>query len=425
MSNLKVVIWYNQQVEAESLFAQGFSVDIQKCLARFLPNYNIEVLHNAKGERWNFHIQSADNPGVSFDSGSKSFHYLVQIEPIDGRMANNANEQYLFWEKHYETDEVKLYRRDYKETRSKYWEKLTDIAIAIRNGEVEEDHVSSMPKVYLSLDDNHNNADRENIKRDLSDLGYQVIPNSPLSSNFSECTQQIDQALRGVQIVIHLIPPVYTIHFPESHLSLTEHQCNRSAQLMGHGDEAPLRIIWISSAYDITDEENQIFIEKIQRDQSQTKGSIVLKSSIEDLKKYYRQKVALSTSPLSQPDDSIDVYLVSDDSLCEQKVIKELGERRVSASSHINNISYTQHLRLLSKATSVVVCNTSNNPKWLAVKANDVLKSKGIDRAKQFEKVILYKNDKALDLETPEGVFTDVVDNLSDLHKIFNQSSNK
>jgi small-conductance mechanosensitive channel len=194
---------------------------------------------------------------------------------------------------------------------------------------------------------------------------------------------------------------------------------------MDHGDEAPLRIIWISSAYDITDEENQIFIEKIQRDQSQTKGSIVLKSSIEDLKKYYRQKVALSTSPLSQPDDSIDVYLVSDDSLCEQKVIKELGERRVSASSHINNISYTQHLRLLSKATSVVVCNTSNNPKWLAVKANDVLKSKGIDRAKQFEKVILYKNDKALDLETPEGVFTDVVDNLSDLHKIFNQSSNK
>jgi hypothetical protein len=69
----------------------------------------------------------------------------------------------------------------------------------------------------------------------------------------------------------------------------------------------------------------------------------------------------------------------------------------------------------------VVVCYTTKNDEWLAVKANDILKSKGLDTSKQFDRIVLMKGDSKLETAQCEGVFTDIVSGLPQLEKTITQ----
>ncbi len=420
MANLKIAIWYNQNNNAEVKFSEAFANNLQKCVKRYLPQTRIDVVFNEPGALRNFLVISEIQDDTKLAQLPPNNIYALHIEPNNDKLQIATAGQYLFWERHTETDEVLLYEPTSKYAKAKYWEKITDIAIEIEGEILGDDKKKGKPKVYLSVDDNYNNPDRENLKRDLTDLGYDVLPSSSLSAELDQCTQQIDEALSNASLVIHIIPPVYKIHFPENHLSLTELQCDRSAIIM-QSENPPQRVI--SSAFEIADEENQIFVEKIQRDPLQSVGTVVLKSSIEDLKKHYKRETS-GDNPFASEQKSVDVYLVSDCNNLEKEVVSALKEQRVAAPSQFKRLSFTQHLNLLGKANSVILCYSSSNPQWLAVKANDILKSRGVDLAKQFKRVVLFKSHKNLEVDGVSNVFTDVVTSVDELNTIFKQSSN-
>ncbi len=423
MISLKLSIWFDQESASDKAFAQGFSVDLKKCLLRYLPSYNVELLMNENGGSRTFLVISA-NSQLVVDSLAKGSNNLqpLQVEPT-GQNAITAGNPMLFWDKQYETGEVRLFRRDNAQTKVGYWEKITDIAVDIHNELITPKSKSARPKVYLSQDDISHNVDRENLKRDLSDLGYEVVPAKPFSADHDQCKREIEEAFQGVSLIIHIIPPIYNIHFMDSHLSLTEHQCNVSARMVSQSNGDVMRIIWIPSAYEVTDEENQIFIEKIQRDQDQTRNTFVLKSSIEDLKKYYRQRMGASEKGDSEVTGA-DVYIVADDKNAELLLKQKLASIRVSTPSDFSGITFSQHLRQLAKAKSVVISYSSPNSQWLSVKANDILKSKGIDSAKHFESIVLYKAANNLETKGYEDVFSHVITNADEIAQVVSQSLN-
>lgn len=423
MLPLKLSIWFDQEKTSDKEFAQGFSDDLKKCLLRYLPGYAVELLMNEKGGIRNFLVLSVGSKLIADNlaDGSDNLHPL-HIEPADQNIISIGH-PILFWDKQYETGEVRFFRRDNAHTKVGYWEKITDIAIDIHDELITPKSKSAKPKVYLSQDDISHNVDRENIKRDLNDLGYEVVPAKPFSLDYSQCSRDIEEALHGASLIIHIIPPIYNIHFTDSHLSLTEHQCNLSAKMVAKGSNDVIRIIWIPSAYEVTDEENQIFIEKIQRDQDQTRNTFVLKSSIEDLKKYYR----LLMAGVDTKDAEIagaDVYLVADDKDVESTLKQNLNNLKVSTPSDIKGITFSQHLCQLARAKSVVISYSSPNSQWLSVKANDILKSKGIDSAKHFESIVLFKAAHDLETNRYEDVFSHVITNAEELAQVVNQSFN-
>jgi hypothetical protein len=428
MSTTNILLSYNENNTLSRNFADGFKDDLNKCLMRFQINPFIKL----NGPRENGDcccviMSSEDISDTEFLSNVNDLlldqsTLLINLDPINTKtnQAGLRMESFLFWEKQYETGIINIYRRDDFELKSKYWEKVTDVAVEIHARFSKSSNTSKRQYAYLSQDDISHKADRDNLTRDLNDLGYEVLPDKPFTSNYNECIGQIKDALGRSRLIIQIIPPVYNIHFTDQNLSLTELQCNVSADYLPTNNPDGIRLIWISSAYEITDEENRVFIEKIQRDEKQTQNSTVLKSSIEDLKKLYRQLLFQPEKRDNKTDSSHDVYLIFDkkNSELENEVNHLFNKKKLRVISNQDGITYKEHLDYLAQARLVVLFYSNVNEEWLGVKSNDILKSMGVDFAREFEKIVLVNGGSLNNDELQEVVFTDVYTDIKHLSSL-------
>lgn len=415
---INILLWYNKNNHHSEDFAQGFKVDMSKGMMRFHLNFQLRVNEpRAEGDCCLLVVSSNDFADSTFMDQCRTAlattgTFLLCIDPFEmaGLQANVSSQPFLFWDKRYETGEIRLYRRDSNETKSNYWEKITDIAVSVQSIFGNQELKKKSLYAYLSQDDISHSSDRDNLMRDLNDLGFSILPERPLSTDFETCTNEVQAALAKSKLVVHIIPPIYNIHFPDHHLSLTEHQCNISAKYMALNNSDSIRMIWISSSYEVSDEENQVFIEKIQRDQDQTRNTTVLKTSIEDLKRHYRHLLGIKAKDSVEPSKPTDVYLILDGSSngVESTLKGAFGKGQMAVDSNFSGITYSQHLNKLSQAGIVVISYQSDNPNWLSVKVNDILKSNGVDSARPIERVVLLKGSESLDVESLNQFFTDV-----------------
>jgi hypothetical protein len=425
MSTTNILLLFNEKNSLPRTFADGFKDDLNKCLVRFQIKPIIKLNGpKEKGDCCCVIISSEDISDPDFIANVKDLllekdTLLINIDPFRTKINQSGLqiESFLFWEKQYETGEINVYRRDDFEYKSKYWEKVTDVAVEIQDRFSKSSDTSKRQYAYLSQDDISHKADRDNLTRDLFDLGYEVLPDKPFNLNYNECIDQIKEALGRSRLIIQIIPPVYNIHFADQNLSLTELQCNVSADYLPTNNPDGIRLIWISSAYEITDEENRVFIEKIQRDEKQTQNSTVLKSSIEDLKKLYRQFLLQPGEEVNKSGEPDDVYLIFDKKNIdmENEVKNLFSKKKLRVSSNQDGITYKEHLNYLAQARLVVLFYSNFNEEWLSVKTNDILKSMGIDFARDFERIVLVNEGNLKNDELQEVVFTDVLTDINQL----------
>jgi hypothetical protein len=425
MSTLNVIVWFNEENAKSAAFAKTFMDDLHKCFVRF--GQSVNLLSNPLDEKAGKNLivlSAADSSSSQFFAkcqkpAEKQDTKFLLIEPIELGNLNisKKTQPILFWDKLYATDEIRLFRRDISESQASYWEKVIDIVVEILDQSQVDTAKPQKESVYLSQDIISYNAESENLKRDLNDLGFDVLPNVVLSNNIEECTQQVLNALQSARLIIHFIPPIYNPFFINQHLSLAEHQCNISAEYLAKANPKPQRIIWIPSTYEITDEENQVFVEKIQRDEKQTQGTMILKSSIEDLKKYYHQVLQRKDSPDNKSSKEKDVYVVMDSDIngVYNSIKGAFNDSKLSIEANFTGITYKEHLTKLAVAKIVVVCYTSDNEQWLSVKVNDIQKSKGIDSYKPFEKLLLLKGNESVNTKDYENVFTNIIRDAKEL----------
>jgi hypothetical protein len=428
MSTTNILLTFNEKKSLPRNFANGFKDDLNKCLIRFQMKPVIKLNGQKKqGDYCCVIMSSEDISDAEFLAKVNNLlleqdTLLINVDPYRTKInqAGLRKESFLFWEKQYETGEINFYRRDDFELKSKYWEKVTDVAVEIHDRFLQSSDASKRQYAYLSQDDISHKADRDNLIRDLYDLGYEVLPNKPFNVNYNECIGQIKEALGRSRLIIQIVPPVYNIYFTDQNLSLTELQCNVSADYLPVNNPDAIRLIWISSAYEITDEENRVFIEKIQRDEKLTQNTTVLKSSIEDLKKLYRQLLLQPDHGESKSDTPHDVYLIFDKRNTDQEnKVKDLFKKKnLRVISNQDGMTYKEHLEYLAQARLVVLFYSDVNEEWFGVKSNDILKSMGIDLAREFEKIVLVNGGSLSNDELQEVVFTDVFTDINQLSSL-------
>lgn len=427
MLSTDIKIWYNNENSYSAKFSEFLNTDLVKCLMRFGITSVIET---------NPDIISKSNHIIIFaEEDTKYPEYtekcndilsdrdtiLLIIEPIRDNPLDitTISQPVLFWNKLYDTGEHILLRRDLPETQAAYWEKMTDI-VTVLSTRLNQSNNNLRRRVFLSFTEITHNADRENLRRDLNDLGFDIVPDKPLSTDIKLCSDQITEALESVHLIIHIIPPIYTPYFINHQLSLAEHQCILSAEFLRNSSSPPHRIIWLASSHIISDEENQVFIERIQRDHEQTQGSTVLKSTIEDLKKLYRHILLNVDADSEQKSDAPDIYLISDNGInVDYDVLKKtLASKKVKIERNYKGIKYNQHLRMLAKASNVVLVYSQENEQWLKVKANDILKSRGLDFSKPIVRSVLVKGNMKIESALTEGRFTHIINDIDNLPSI-------
>jgi len=416
---LNIYFNYNKENQDVENFVNSFEVDLQSCLRRFRIEVNFERNNGNHSNRILLSFLSNQDFGnTEYISQCQSClnresSFLINLEPQKGKSQSEIIHHYHtfnFWNIAVETGETILYRKDFNDRLPDYWDKITDIAVEIHKFSEQEQVKNIKEKVYLSLTELNQNADRDNLKRDLNDIGFDVIPEKNLSVDFNESTGQIETYIRQSKMLIHMIPSVYHSYFKDRHLSLVEHQCNVSAGLISELENTP-RIIWIPSDMEVVDEDLQIFIEKIQRDPEQTSRTTILKCALEDLKRVYRRILKSDEAEVSEEITELpDIYFISDEAHSDLfEILKnDLRGSHYKVARNYSGLTYNNHLNFLAHARIVIIQYTQENSQWFNVKVNDILKSPGLENARSYQKIILAKASEGLDSSRYERFFTDV-----------------
>ncbi|KAB2867302.1 MAG: hypothetical protein F9K37_12705 [Bacteroidales bacterium] len=413
---INVNLTFNHAMQSNVNFVSNFKQDFTYCISRF----NAKVVFNDDSKvdtPFDYHfivVSNSDFYDSAFSTSLKDFigddrkTFVILLDPIktsSDKIAIKRFVNYIFWDQVVETGESRLYRKDDKSTVHFYWERLSDIVFDIL-----DTGNSKKGIVYLAQTDDSQNQDRDNIKRDLSDLGYLVKPEKLISNNFEESITQVKESLSNSELIIHLIPSTYSEYFSGKGLSIVEHQCNISAKHINKGGKSLHRIIWIPSDFEVIDEQNQIFIEKIQRDHEHSNNTTVLKVNLEDLKKIYR-KILLGDNTLKEDNLLLpDLYVIADQdqSPLTNKIDNEAKNAGLKFGVNYKGISYNEHLKYLASAQVVILNYSQENSQWINVKVHDILKSPGLEVSKPKKKLILIKHSKDLDTRHFEMYFNEI-----------------
>lgn len=429
-----ITLWSSQGNEQTLEFASQLSADLKKCLQRFRVDVETNCIQESQppNEATIYVLSEKDFSNWEAAKGienhiSQANTMCVIIDPIDlhSLPITGKVKPIYFWEKSFETSEILLIRQTSTELQAKYWEKVTDIAVAVSEYVLGNNSKTKKPTVYVSQVYQALQAEWENLARTFSNLGFEVNPSSPLSNNIDDCTMQITELASSSQLVVHLIPPTYNPFFVNQHTSLAEHQCNVTAKLISANRVKCQRIIWIPSMYEATDEEIQVLIERIQRDEDQSRNTKILKSSLEDLKRLCIQiiKGAPQSFDATDAKNYFVFETVSNSVLAE--AAKYAEKYKTNIATNLNGITYRQHMSNLAKAQNIAILYSGANPMWLKVKISEILKSKGLDSFVSFEKILLVDSslDKATAVDT--SIFTHILGNPNDLLEHLNlQSAN-
>ncbi|HPD95598.1 MAG TPA: hypothetical protein PLA24_06860 [Tenuifilaceae bacterium] len=413
---VSIEIIQNGQSQSIKDFLSSFQNDIKHCLNRF--NIESNFTDDESKTDYRFLIISSESSSnkkvlesIENNADNYSRTFLLILEP-DKNANDSANYHkfltYRFWDQISETGEIRMYRRNTKETQALYWERITDIAIEL--SERINQTTNKKGKIFLAQTDISQLDDRDNIKRDLNDLGYEVVPDKQLSNNTGEASEQLNQAINSCDLIIHLIPSTYAKYFTENNLSVIEFQFNYTVNHSIQTSNSIKRLVWIPSDIEFYDEESQIFVEKIQRDKDQAKNTMVLKVNLEDLKKIYRK--ILSGEGLNTPASQEllpDVYVISDkEPNAVAHSVDSSSKNKLKVGANYDGISYSQHLKCLANAQVVVINYSSENKQWINVKIHDILKSPGLETSKPNKRLILIKNQEKLDTSYFEQYFNEV-----------------
>lgn len=413
---INVNLTFNRAMESNVGFVNDFKHDFTYCMSRF--KYRVLFKEDSNVDvSVDYHfivVSNSDFYDSVFTATLKDFRgddsktFLILLDPIktsSDKIAVKRFVNYIFWDQVVETGESRLYRKDDKSTVHLYWERISDIVFGILDSGNSKKGI-----IYLAQTDDSQNQDRDNIKRDLSDLGYLVMPEKLISNNFEESLAQVEESLRNSEIIIHLIPSTYNEYFSGKGLSIVEHQCNISANYINNSNKSIPRIIWIPSDYEVIDEQNQIFIEKIQRDQEHSNNTTVLKVYLEDLKKIYR-KVLSGENILKDENKSLpDLYVIADKD--QPPLTNQIDDEAKSAGLkfgiNYKGISYNDHLKCLASAQVIILNYSQENAQWINVKVHDILKSPGLEVSRPKKKLILIKQSEDLETSHFEKYFNEI-----------------
>jgi hypothetical protein len=154
----------------------------------------------------------------------------------------------------------------------------------------------------------------ETIRRELQQLGHQVLPEQALPLRESELAESVRDLLCQCSLSIHLIGKGYGLIPEEATRSVIELQNQIAAECTAR--RRLQRLIWIAPDMKIEDERQQVFVDRVRYDPQEQLAADVLETSLDELRQEIREKLRPRQEPVAQAaaDGSqlVRIYLICD-----------------------------------------------------------------------------------------------------------------
>jgi len=212
------------------------------------------------------------------------------------------------------------------ELERQYWATLDDLAqdlcqllssLDLGGATLSESTAPATATVYLAETTYDLKTERDAIRREALQHGYQVLPDQPLPLIEPELSQTIRTCLGASALSIHAIGARYGIVPEGASRSIVDLQNELALDACAAGE--PTRLIWIPPFTEAADERQEAFLRTVGSEDRGQRSTDVLRTDIEALKEAMHLRLRPRPEPQPEPevpdDDGLSrVYL-----LCDQR----------------------------------------------------------------------------------------------------------
>lgn len=206
-----------------------------------------------------------------------------------------------------------------------YWAKLDDLAYDIfdileilKGNKGQPLDVSKAPAgatIYLAETTFDLDNERDKVRRELRERGYEVLPDKPLPLNAPHFQNAVREYLAKSSLSIHLIGGNYGV-IPEGDDCSVVFLQNQLAVERSRG-QGFSRIIWLHPTIQAKEERQQKFIEYLQNDSHAQAGAELVQTTLEELKTIIQDTLSANSSFAAETPDETDgrplrIYLICD-----------------------------------------------------------------------------------------------------------------
>jgi hypothetical protein len=288
------------------------------------------------------------------------------------------------------------------EAQKEFWMKLDDLAHDICNLlqelEVPEGHDSeNRATVFLAETTSELREQRETVKRDLQQHGYNVLPDRALPLESSVLTQVLREDLARCELSIHLVGRNYGLVPEGGTASLVEIQNEMAITRSGQGRFS--RLVWIPTGIKVQDERQQKVLDSLRFDSRLQISTDLLETSLEDLKTVYHERLKRPAPPevvtesIPDGEDRRQVYVIYDQRDADltpiwtdflfKKGFELLRPVFEGDEAEIREL----HQENLTICDGVLIIYGKASELWLRRKLREVQKSAGYGRTKPMSAV--------------------------------------
>jgi hypothetical protein len=254
---------------------------------------------------------------------------------------------------------------------------------------------------------------RHQIRRELEDRGYGVLPTQPLPRVGPQAEQTIREQLEQSALSIHLLGAYYGLIPEAAQQSLVEMQ-HRLA--LRHSQSQPRfpRLLWLPPALsaaqpELKPEPRQAqLIDHLRTDPASQQQADLLETSLEELKSVILETLDELAQPLPTngsltPDPAFEagltrIYLLYD--LADQEEVIALDDYLYDYSPDFEIMTplldgdaalvRTDHQENLRHCDAVLIYCNQAGPEWLRARINDLRKAPGYGRPAPFRASAIY-----------------------------------
>jgi hypothetical protein len=287
-------IWRDPKLTGNDAFG-GALIERLRCVAALISVVSPRYVRSdwARKELAEFWKAAEEQGGIHFRNKARIFKVLKTPVPLELHPQElQPFLGYQFFNIDPDTGRVRELDEVFgPEAQRDFWMRLDDLAhdICCLVEMLEASGTAVIPKVdknqkaiFLAQTTFDLREQRETIKRDLQQHGYNVLPVGALPDVESEVMGAVRAALAQCQMSIHFFGKTYSL-VPEGGMrSLLEIQNELAIERGGKGDF--LRLLWIPPSLQVQDERQKKVIEQLRLDPRTEDGADLLETFLEDLR---------------------------------------------------------------------------------------------------------------------------------------------
>lgn len=402
MGSRKINVWRDKKLNGNDFFGDEIVDQLHKSaimISILSPGY-IKSEWCMK-ELKEFNKAAENGIGTRIDNKSRIFKVIKTPIPEDehpGEIAQNIG--YNFFIKKSTENEIELSQYCDSNHIQIYKNRLEDIARDVCDllKKIKQSDEPVIPpqedkiKIYLADTSSYLEEQREIIKRELLERGFEVLPDCRLPLIESEFKKKVENFLDQSKLSIHVVGGSYGMVPEDSRKSIVALQNELAIEKSKTGKLK--RLIWIPSdcAIDIEDERQKNFIHQVRTDRETQFGADMFEKPVKDFKNALHDKlesiVENGGGNGGPPPGVRQVYLICD--LRDLNDITDLEDCLYKREFDVIPPAFEgeeeklmqDHWDHLETCDAVIIYYGWGNDLWLRAKLRDIWKIAGYGRTR-------------------------------------------